>query len=99
KYVDVGRPEVEAVKNGRATGTHRLLVDHPSLDADVVGHLVDAGDIERGGKTDGLREFRRAIDRDAMESLAPPVVFRYAEPRNGTGAVDELRDFLLQRHA
>ena len=97
--IDVGCPEVEAVKDGRAAGAHRLPVHDPSLDADVVGHLMNTRGVEGRAEADRLREFSGAVHGNPVQGLAPPVVRRHAEPRNRPGPVDELRDFLLQRHA
>ena len=52
-----------------------------------------AGRIECGGKADGLGEFGGAVDGDAVQRLAPPVVGGNAEARNGAGLVDELEAF------
>src|ERR1700689_3424536 len=66
--------------------------------ADPRGHLADSRDVEGGGKPDGLGKFRGAFAEDPVQGLAPPIIGRYAEARDRTGLIHELRGFLLQRH-
>ncbi len=74
-------------------------VDDAGFDADIDGHGVDAGRVEGGRQADGLRVLGSAVDGDAVQRLAPPVIGRHLETRNGARLVDELRGLLLERHA
>ena len=74
------------------------VLDAP-LDADRRRHLVNGGRVERRGQADRLGKLRGAVHRDAVQGLAPPVVRGHPQARDGACLVDELRGFLLQRHA
>ena len=98
KDVHVGSPEIKAFEDvavPRALGLH--VLDAP-LDADRRRHLMNARCIERRRQTDRLRELRRPVHRDPMQRLAPPVVGRYVQTRNGARLIHQLRSLLLQRH-
>src|SRR6185312_1835170 len=83
KDVDVGRPEIETLKNIRVSGTLLLHVLNPSFNADCCRHLVNAWRVERSRQTDGFGKFGGAIHRNAVQGLAPPVVRRNIESRDG----------------
>jgi len=53
KDVDVRRPEIKTFKNVGVPGAFVLRVFDSSLNADRGRHLVDAGNIEGGGETNG----------------------------------------------
>ena len=97
--VDIRRPEIEAVKNDAvAVRIHGLRVHYARLDADVGGHLVNARGIEGRGQCDGLGKFRGSACCHAVQRLAPPVVGRHAQPRNGARLVHQLAGLLFERH-
>ena len=62
--------------------------------------LLDQRRIERGRKTDRLRENRGcAVAGDAVQGLVPDVVGGDIQARNGARVVVELRELFCQRHA
>ena len=70
----------------------------PAFDANVVRHLVNAGGIERRGQADRLGKFGRALDGNAVQRLAPPIVGGHAEARDRARMIDQLRRLFLERH-
>jgi len=57
------------------------------------------GQLSRLTKPHRFGKFGSAVDCDAVESLAPPVVSRNLEAGDRTRLVHQLRGFLLERHA
>ena len=60
---------------------------------------MNAWHVERRRESDGLGKLCGAVNRDPMQSLAPPVVRRDIETGNPSRLIDELRRFLFKRHA
>ena len=81
------------------TCTFRLDVFDPSLDADCGCHLMNTWHIKGGSQADGFWKFGSPVRGDAVQGLAPPIVRGYAQARNRTRLVHELRRFLIERHA
>jgi hypothetical protein len=53
-----------------------------------------------GGVADGLGEHGGETGtRDAVEAFVPPVIGGDIEERDGSGAIDELRDFFFEGEA
>ena len=98
--VDVGSPEVEALKeHAGAVFANRLHVLDAPFGADDFSHLVNRRRVEGGGQPDGLGKLRGAAVDDAVQRLAPPVVGGNIKPRNRARLVDQLADLFIQRHA
>jgi len=57
---------------------------------------VNERGIEGGGKADGLGKLGDSPDCDAVEGLAPPIVCRDVEPRNGARVIYELGGLFLE---
>jgi len=57
------------------------------------------GQLSRLTKPHRFGKFGSAVDCNAVESLAPPVVSRNLEAGDRTRLVHQLRGFLLERHA
>ena len=67
--VDVGRPEVEALKeHAGALFANGLHVLDATLHANSLGHFVNSGRIEARSQTDGLWELGDATVDDAVQS-------------------------------
>ena len=98
KDVDVGRPKVQARHEVVFPSAHRLYMLDASLGADDHRHLVDGRHIKGGGQANGLRKLRGAVVQHAVQRLAPPVVSRDVEARNGPGLVHQLGGLLFKRH-
>ena len=98
KDIDVGRPEVQPRMERALPFAHSFFMLDTAFDADVHRHLVNALRIERSAQADGLGILRRSVQQHAMQRLAPPVVSRHVQPRNGPRMVDHLAGLFLQSH-
>ena len=99
--IDIGRPEGEPLVVARlAIAAQRGVILGAPLVADGGGDLLDQRRIPRGGHADGLREDGgAAVAGNAVQRLAPPVVGRDPQPRDGRCVEDKLAEFLFERHA
>src|SRR6185312_9163158 len=95
EYVQIRRPEIETVKYRRFTVACRVVINDPALDSNIGSHRVNRRHIEGGSQSDRFRELSRAIDRNPMQCLTPPVVRRNLEPWNCARLMHELRCFLF----
>src|ERR1039458_842609 len=74
------------------------MLDAP-LDADVRRHGMNPRHVKSSAQADRLRKLGYAVVDYSVKRLAPPVVGRNVEPRNGAGAIHQLRSPFFKRHA
>ena len=98
--IDVGRPKGEAVEDRALLRRAGVAVElGAALDADDVRDVVVQRRVPHRSQADGLREDGRDTGvGDAVQRLAPPVVFRDAEARHAGGGVAHHAGLLLERH-
>src|SRR5947207_3498769 len=76
KDIDVWRPEGETIKAAPIPVPLRLVILRARLFRDDSRDAVDQSRVERCSKTDGLREYCRNAESDAVQGFVPPVVLR-----------------------
>src|SRR6266550_8962059 len=74
KDIDVWRPEGETIKPAPIPAPLRLVILRARLFRDDSRDTVDQLRVERCSKTDGLREYCRNAESDAVQGFVPPVV-------------------------
>src|SRR5579863_2708647 len=98
--INVRRPEVEALHDVATPGAHGLVMLGARFCADYDCHVVDQSGIESCGESNRFGEYGRSPGSGhSMESLIPPVIRGYLQPRYGARLVYKLRRFFLERHS
>ena len=98
KDVDVRSPEIEALKDIAVPVAQTLDVLDSPFGADHDGHAVDCVRVKGRGQRRRIGKLGRAIRGNAVGCLAPPVVVRQIQARDGARLVHELRYLLFHRH-
>ncbi len=80
-------------------GAHILHMLDAPLDADIGRHGVNPRQSKVAASPIGSGNSVTPVIDHPVQRLAPPVVGRHAKPRNGAGAIHQLRGLLLERHA
>ena len=97
--VEVRGPEIETSHDADVSGAHVLHMLDAPLDADIDRHRMNCRDVESRGQADRLGKLGYAAIDHSVQRLAPPVVGRNVEPRNGARLVHQLRGLFFQGHA
>ena len=97
--IEIGRPEIEALEDFAGAVFHVLRVLDAAFGADGHGHLMNGRRVEGGAQSDGFGKLGGAVAQHAVERLAPPVIGRHVEPRDGARLIHKLGGFLWERHA
>ncbi len=100
KDIYIGRPEGEAVVYCAVAPSDELMMLSPCLVRDGIGNIQHQILVPAVGYGDRLRkDCCMTCPGHAVQCLVPPVVFRYAQTRNGRGSVEQLRSLFLNSHA
>ena len=99
KDIDVRRPEVQSFKDVAVPIAHASNVTGAPFYANHNGHTVDRIGVKSRGQANRLGELGGSVPSHTMQRLAPPVVVRHIQPRDGARLVYELGYLFLHGHA
>ncbi len=97
--IDVGRPDIKSEINTMDALAQCFTIFRASLRADRRRHITHQRHVPHCCEANRLWEHRRiAGARNAVQSLAPPIVRRHSQSRDRRGMILHLRYLFLQRH-